>query len=76
MEEFIGIESAGLYTQSSKLRAMARMLEGNGDTERQSITFNAVELSGYSSLLIAVADEIDATRDRIVDATATAGYRD
>jgi len=70
MGKLIGIESAGLYTQSSKLRAMARMLEGNGDTERPSVTFDAVELSGYSSLLIAVADEIDATRDRIAEATA------
>ena len=51
-------------------------LEGNGDSERPSVTFDAVELSGYSSLLLAVADEIDATRDRMADATATGGYNE
>jgi hypothetical protein len=44
------------------------MLEANGDTERPSTTFDAVELSGFSSLLAAVADEIDAVRDRLPDA--------
>jgi hypothetical protein len=70
MTEAIGREAAGLYKQSSKLRTMARMLEGNGDTDRPAVTFDANELSGFSSLLLAVAEEIDATRDRMEDATA------
>jgi hypothetical protein len=45
------------------------MLAGNGDTERQAVTVSAVELDGFSSLLVAVADEIDATRDRMPYAT-------
>lgn len=60
-------ESGKLYEQSSKLRAMARMLRANGDTERSDISFTACELDGFSSMLNAVADEIDAARDRIVD---------
>ena len=69
MVEAIGIETAGLYRQSSKLRTMARMLAGSGGTERPSVTFDAGELSGFSSLLIAVAEEIEAMGDRIEDAT-------
>jgi hypothetical protein len=60
--------SAELYKQSSKLRAMARVREGNGDTERPSITFDAIELDGDASILRSVADEIDAVRDRLPDA--------
>lgn len=58
-------ESGKLYEQSSKLRAMARMLGANGDTERPDVTFTACELDGFSSMLNAVADEIDEARDRI-----------
>lgn len=68
MTDAIMREWKELYVQSSKLRATARMLEANGDNERPSIAFDAVELSGFSSLLVAVADEIDAVRDRLPDA--------
>jgi len=54
--------SRRLYHQSSKLRAMARLFAGNGDTERPNMTFNAVELDGLSSLFIAAANRVDATR--------------
>lgn len=43
------------------------MLEVNGDTERPSIVIDPVELSGFSSLLVAVAEEIDTVRDRLPD---------
>ena len=45
-------------------------LEENGDTKRPSVTFDAIELSGFSSLLLAVGDKSDATRDRMTDALA------
>jgi len=61
-------ESINLYAQSSKLRTLARMLAGNGDTERPEIVFSPIELDGFASLLVAVADEIDGARDRIADA--------
>jgi hypothetical protein len=67
MTDAIMREYQGLYTQSSKLRTIARMLEGNGDTERPSVTFNPAELDGFSSLLVAVANKIDAVRDAMSD---------
>lgn len=70
MMEAIGKESAGLYMQSSKLRALARMFQGCGDIERPAVTFGAVELDGCALLLLSVADAIDATRDRMEDITA------
>jgi len=58
-------ESGRLYEQSSKLRAIARMLGADGYTERPGITFTACELDGFSSMLIATADNIDGVRDRL-----------
>jgi len=63
MEAANMVDSHSLYTESSRLRALARMLEGNGDVERPDITFTAIELDGFASLLAAVADDIDAYRD-------------
>jgi hypothetical protein len=58
-------ESEKLYAESSKLRTMAKMFKANGDIERPGITFNAVELDGFSSLLMAAADNIDDVRDKL-----------
>jgi len=41
------------------------MLGANGDSERPGITFTACELDGFSSMLIAADDNIDAVRDTI-----------
>ena len=65
MTDAITRESQRLYTESSQLRAMARMLKGNGDTERPDVAFAACELDGFSSLLAAIANKIDAVRDRL-----------
>ena len=62
-------ESGRLYAESSKLRTLARMLEANGDTERQYVTFTAIELNGFASMLIAAADNIDAVRDSLSNLT-------
>jgi hypothetical protein len=59
----MNIESIDLYSPASKLRSLARMFLGNGDTERPAIAFNADEQSGLSSLLVSIADEIDDIRD-------------
>lgn len=65
MENAIRTESENLYAESSKLRALARMLETNGSTERQDVPFTANELDGFAFLLNAAADNIDAVRDNL-----------
>ncbi len=52
-----------LYHQSSKLRTMARLFAGNGDTERPGITLNAVEADGLAMALVEIADKINDVRD-------------
>jgi hypothetical protein len=43
-----------------RLQHTIRYSAGNGDTERPSVVLDVVELSGYSSLLLGVADRMEA----------------